>query len=93
MWTGVLRRFRELVRQEGYVVTRHARLKLWRANLTTFDLEALVLCGGIMARQRDHESGEWKYVIEGATRLGQHAATVVKLSPTGKLVFITVYRL
>lgn len=93
MFDGLHRNLRELVRSENYVVTHHARRKLWGANLMSFDLETLVLFGHITARQRDEESGDWKYIIEGTTRAGYQAATVVKLSRTGKLVFITVYRL
>jgi len=93
MWTRVLRRFRELVRRQEYVVTLHAWHKSRSADLMAFDLERLILCGSITARQREGESGEWKYAIEGVTPLGVPAATVVKLSSTDKLVFITVYRL
>ena len=93
MFSGMLRRFRELVRHEDYVVSRHALPKLWSADLTAFDLEMLVLCGCIVERQRDRSSGEWKYVIEGTSRLGLPVAAIVKLSTVGKLVFITVYRL
>jgi hypothetical protein len=93
MFTGILRRFRGLVRQEDYLITRHARQKLWSANLTAFDLESIVLSGRIVSRQRGRAHGDWKWVIEGTTRDGQVAAAVVRLSSTGKLVFITVYRL
>lgn len=93
MFPGILRRFRDLVRHEDYLITRHARQKLWGANLTAFDLETLVLCGRIVSRQRGRAHEDWKWVIEGTTRNGQVAAAVVRLSSTGKLVFITVYRL
>jgi len=88
-----LLRMRALVRSEEYVVTVHAAQKLRSLGLVATELEALILSGSIAARQRDEVDNDWKYVVEGAMSWGRLAATVVKLSPTGKLVFITVYRL
>jgi hypothetical protein len=93
MHVSTLRRIRELVRRGQFVVTQHVWRKLWAERLAWFDLEDLVLEGRITARQREEVSGEWKYVIEGANAFGERAATVVKFSTTGKLVFITIYRL
>jgi len=46
----------------------------------------------IIERQKDRITAEWKYLVSGITVSGYGAIVVVKLSPTGKLVFITVYR-
>ncbi|MFW6096843.1 MAG: DUF4258 domain-containing protein [Chloroflexota bacterium] len=35
--------------------------------LTIFDVERAILTGEIVERQRDRESGEWKYVLVGAS--------------------------
>ena len=45
-----------------------------------------------MERQKDRDTGEWKYLIEGKTLAGDVLVVVAKLSITGKLVIITVYR-
>ncbi len=43
-------------------------------------------------RQRDVKSGEWKYLVRGHALDEDTIVVVAKLSLTGKLVFITVYR-
>jgi hypothetical protein len=51
----------------------------------------IVMTGRIVERQRDSQTGEWKYLIEGATFDGRSVTVVTKLGPTGRLVVITVY--
>ena len=48
--------------------------------------------GSIVERQKDARTTEWKYLVRGLTLVGEDMVIVSKLSPTGKLVFITVYR-
>ena len=48
--------------------------------------------GRIIERQQDSTSGEYKYVILGETKAGHLGVVVAKISPTGKLVFITAWR-
>jgi len=60
--------------------------------LSVFDLESAVLTGEIVERQRDRQTREWKYVVNGRVLDGGTVAVVGKLSPTGCLVIITVYR-
>ena len=62
--------------------------------LTIFDIEHGILTGAIVERQKDGETGEWKYLIQGPTLAEEGEAIVVaKLSPTGKFVILTVYSL
>lgn len=61
--------------------------------LSIFDVERSLLTGEIFKRQKDAISGEWKYLIRGQTVAGEEMVAVTKISPTGKLVIITVYRL
>ena len=59
--------------------------------LTIFDVERGLLTGEIVERQKDKVTGECKYLVEGRTIEGDVVVVVNKLSPTGKLVIITVY--
>ncbi len=43
-------------------------------------------------RQRDRVTREWKYVVKGTGLDGATVGVVGKLSLTGRLVIITVYR-
>ncbi len=51
-----------------------------------------LLRGEIVTRQKDRDTHEWKYLVRGQTRdQERHMIVVVKLTPTGKLVWLTVY--
>jgi hypothetical protein len=89
----ILKQIREKVRQRQYVMTLHAEEEMSDDNLSIFDVERSLLTGEIVERQKDAVSGEWKYLIKGNTAAGDEMMTVAKISPTGKLVIITVYRL
>ena len=56
-----------------------------------FDIERVVLTGSIIERQKDQDTAEWKYLVEGETIAGNSSVVVAKISVTGKLVIITVY--
>ena len=60
--------------------------------LSVFDVESGILTGNIRERQKDQDTGEWKYVIEGQSLTGDRIALVGKISPTDKMVIITVWR-
>jgi hypothetical protein len=92
MFDRILKRMRQLVRARQYVMSLHAEEEMDADDLTIFDMESVILTGGIIERQKDQVSAEWKYLVSGQTILGDGAIVVAKLSPTGKLVFITVYR-
>ena len=45
-----------------------------------------------MSASRIQPRGEYKYIILGETKAGHLGVVVAKISPTGKLVFITAWR-
>lgn len=69
----------------------HAEEEMDNDGLTIFDIEHVLLGGKIVERQRDSQTGEWKYLVEGQTLGSEVAIVVTKLSLTGKVVIITVY--
>ncbi|HLX63984.1 MAG TPA: DUF4258 domain-containing protein [Planctomycetota bacterium] len=91
MFSRILREFRQRIRDADYIVTIHADEEMDEDGLTIFDVEEIILCGRIAARQKDRETGEWKYLIRGETISGEEAIVVAKRSVTGKLVIVTVY--
>lgn len=82
---------REKIRVRQYVMTLHAEEEMVNDGLTIFDVERCILTGKIIERQKDHDSGEWKYLIKGKSLGGDRVISTAKLSITGKLVIITVY--
>ena len=93
MHTRVLLRMRELVRQRLYIMTVHAEEEMDNDNLTIFDVESGIFTGSIVERQKDHKTGEWKYLVQGKTLAGDDMLIVLtKFGLTGKLVILTVYR-
>lgn len=93
MHTRILLRMRELIRQRLYVVTLHAEEEMDNDDLTIFDVESGILTGTILERQKDHQTREWKYQVQGKTLAGDDVIIVIsKFGLTGKLVILTVYR-
>lgn len=84
-------RMREKVRRREYVVTAHARKEMIDDDFAIYDVERGILTGEILERQKDQITAEWKYRINGKTISGDEIELIVKLSPTNKLVIITVY--
>ena len=74
-------------------MTLHAEEEMSDDELSIFDVERSLLTGEIVERQKDAEAGDWKYLVKGQTVAGDETIVVAKISPTGKLVIITVYRL
>ena len=72
-------------------MTLHAEEEMDEDGLTIFDVERGILTGEIIERQKDRDTGEWKYLIQGQSVVGKQIIVVTKLSPTEKLVIITVY--
>ncbi len=93
MYERILRRMRDRIRRREYVVTLHARKEMNDDGLSIYDVERGVLSGEILERRRDPETLEPKYRIRGVTLEEAGIEVVTKLSPTGKLVIITVYAL
>jgi hypothetical protein len=92
MYERILKKWRDRIRHLNYVVTLHAEEEMNEDNLSVVDLESAVLNGEIVERQRDRQTREWKYVVNGKSVDGDPVGLVGKLSPTGCLVIITIYR-
>lgn len=72
-------------------MTFHARKEMTDDGFTIYDVESGVLSGEIIERQKDQSTAEWKYRIRGKTISDDEIESICKISPTGKLVIITVY--
>lgn len=92
MFERILNQLREKIRTRQYVMTIHADEEMDNDGLTIFDVESVVLSGRIIERQKDQQIGEWKYLVKGEALNGESVVTVTKIGPTGKLIFITVFR-
>lgn len=73
------------------MVTTHFEEEMDEDRFSMFDVESVILSGEVVERQRDSETTEWKYLIRGAALDGRRAVVVTKMSPTGKMVIITVF--
>jgi hypothetical protein len=91
MFEQVRDKMRERIRSLEYVMTIHAEEEMENDALSIFDVENGVLTGEIVERQKDRETGEWKYLLAGKTFDDASIVVVAKLSLTDKLVIITVY--
>jgi hypothetical protein len=87
----ILKRMQQKIRERQYMVTRHARKEMNDDEFTVYDVERGVLTGKVLERQKDRVTAEWKYCIRGETFGSSEVEVVAKLSPTGKLVILTVY--
>ncbi|MGA2297407.1 MAG: DUF4258 domain-containing protein [FCB group bacterium] len=87
----VLRLIIENVKNETYVVTLHAEEEIDNDGLSIIDIEYVLLNCEILEKQKDKITKENKYRVRGKTWLGRIIEIIVKISPTGKLVIITVY--
>ncbi len=92
MYERILNQLKEKVRTRQYVMALHADEEMDEDELTIFDVESVILSGKIIERQKDQNTGEWKYLVKGESLTGESVVTVTKIGPTGKLIFITVYR-
>ncbi len=93
MFPRILARMRQNMRDREFVITRHARQEMDEDSLTVYDVESGILSGEIVERQRDRLTAEWKYRIRGFAVRGAPMEVVAKISLTGRLFIITVYRL
>lgn len=91
MFEKILKEMRDKIRQRKYVMSIHAEEEMNDDCLSIYDIERGILTGKIVERQKDKETAEWKYRISGQTINGNEVEVIAKLSPTGKLVIITVY--
>lgn len=93
MFDRISNRMREKIRRREYIMTYHTRREMNYDDLTIYDVERAILTGKMLERQKDTITAEWKYRITGKTVEGDKIEVVAKLSPTDKLVIITVYAL
>jgi len=91
MLERILKILRDKIRTRQYVMTLHAEEEMDNDSLTIFDVEHCILTGKIIERQKDKATGEPKYRVRGQVLSGTKIEVIAKLSPTGKLVIITVY--
>lgn len=88
----VIKRIREKVRLRDYIISLHADDEMDDDHVDVYDAEHVLLTGSIIERQKDRETHEWKYLVRGQTWAQERdIVVVVKFSPTGKLVWVTVY--
>jgi len=87
----ILKEMRDKIRRREYIMAIHAEEEMNDDDLTIFDVESCIFTGKILERQKDKVTSEWKYRINGQSLSGNEVEVVAKLSPTGKLVIITVY--
>ena len=87
----IVKRMRELVRRRRYVITTHADEEADEDGLSVLDLESVILTGAVVERQRDRETGEWKYIVRGQTLDGRAAFVVAEFGLLGSLYILTVY--
>ncbi len=82
---------RDKIRNRKYILTIHGEEEMDNDSMSIYDVERCILTGRILERQKDKVTAEWKYRINGKSLSGGEVEVVAKLSPTGKLVIITVY--
>lgn len=87
MYPRVLQQIRALVRQGEYVLSVHVENELDDDGFTDQDLEASILNGKIVRRERD-SIGRPKYVIEGTALDGRSLTAVAQPFRTRQLVLI-----
>lgn len=91
MFERILNRLRECVRTKNYVVTLHADEEIADEGLSILDVERAIIKGQIIERQKDVDTGEWKYLLSGPLGENKVITVITKLSSTGKMVLITVF--
>ena len=91
MYPRILAKIRALVKQGDYILSIHAENELADDNLNEQDLEAAILNGEIIRREKDR-IGRPKYLIEGTTLDGKGLTAVAQFFQTRQfVVIVTVY--
>lgn len=91
MFDRILKSMRDRIRAGRYVMTLHAEEEMNADDLTVYDVERCILIGRIQERQKDRITADWKFRISGKAIDNSAVEVVANLSPTGKLVIVTVY--
>jgi hypothetical protein len=92
MYYKILKRMQDAILNRQYIMTLHAAEEMNDDDLTIFDIERVILNGTIIECQKDQITGERKYLIEGECFSEEFVIVVAKMSISGKLVIITVYK-
>ncbi|MDL2717234.1 MAG: DUF4258 domain-containing protein [Acidobacteriota bacterium] len=87
----ILERIRELIRAGEYGLTIHALEELEHDGLAGEDLERILLSGRIVERQRDADTGHYKYLVLGQCRSETPAYAVVKFADPKRVLVLTVF--
>ena len=87
MYPRILRQIRALVRRGEYVLSVHAENEMADDGLTDQDLEAAILNGRIVRRERDR-IGRPKYVVEGTAMDGRGLTAEAQPFQTRQLILI-----
>ena len=87
MYPRILEQIRSLVKRGEYVLSIHAENEMADDDLTDQELEAAILNGRIVRRERDR-IGRPKYVIEGTALDGRGLTAVAQPFRTRQLVLI-----
>lgn len=91
MYPRILQQVQALVKQGEYVLSVHVENELEDDDFTDQDLEAAILNGVIVRRERD-KIGRPKSVIEGTALDGRGSTAVVQPFQTRQLiVIVTAY--
>ena len=73
-------------------MTTHADEEADADDFSVFDVESAILTGKIVERQKEAETGEWKYLISGETVDGRLVSVVAKFGTSAQMLYIlTVY--
>ena len=91
MYETILQQIQASIRAGRYVMTVHAEEEMNDDGLSIFDVEAAILSGSVTERQRDHRTGEWKYLICGRSTTQVVVEVAAKLRPHDLVVILTVY--
>lgn len=93
MYKSVIIKMREKIRTRQYIMTTHADEEMENDHLTIFDVENCILTGDIIERQKDINTGEYKYLIRGECYGFKKNLLIVvgKISITEKLIILTVF--
>ncbi len=91
MFDRALKQMRDMIRARRYIMTLHAEEEMTDDDVSVYDVEHVVLTGKIIERQKDRQTGEWKYLVQGCPHTGDDLVVVVKIGPTRRLIIVTVY--
>ena len=81
MFERILKQFRERIRAAQLVVTLHAVEELEDEGLSVLDVEQAILTGRIIRRQKDADTGEWKYLVNGKYAVTRRSCGCRQIEP------------